>query len=65
MKVLPQKEAARFLNAEIIGQERYKLFAAEKSDGDGSVYETLKKEKLPTFINSNKTVKVKIDNKEV
>ena len=34
MKALPQK-AAHFLNAEIVGQERYKSFVAEKVNGDG------------------------------
>ena len=37
MKVLPQKEAARFLNAEIIGQESYKSFVAKKVDGNASI----------------------------
>lgn len=36
-KVFPQKEAARFLNAKIICQKRYKSFVTEKVDGDGLI----------------------------
>ena len=40
-------------------------FVTEKVNSNGSIWETLKKEILPRFINNNKTLKVKIDNKEV
>ena len=65
MKVVPEKEVNPFLQVEIIDQERYTLFVKEKLEGRGSIWDTLKKEKLPTFINNNITVKVKIDNKDV
>ena len=65
MRVLPEKEATRFLQLETIGQERYTSFVKGKLEGSGLILDTLKKEKLPTFINNNETVKVKIDNKDV
>ena len=65
IKVLPEKEATRFLQVENIGQERYTSLVKEKLERSGSIWDTLKKERLPTFINNNKTVKVKIDNKNV
>ena len=34
-------------------------------EGIESIWDTLKKEKLPTFINNNKTVLVKVDTKGV
>ena len=40
-------------------------FVKEELEGSGSILDTLKKEKLRTYINNNKIVKVKIDNKDV
>ena len=40
-------------------------FVKEELEGSGSILDTLKKEKLRTYINSNKIVKVKVDNKDV
>ena len=45
-KVLPSKEAECFLNAKEIGKARYEQFVEEKFDGDGSIWDTIKREKL-------------------
>lgn len=61
MKVLTEKEAIRFLQVATVGQERYtsSVKLKEKLEGSGSIWDTLKNEKISTFINNNKTVKVK------
>ena len=64
-KVLREKETTRFLQVETIGQERYTSFVKEKLEGIELIWDTLKKEKLLTFINNNKTVLVRIDTKDV
>ena len=65
MKAVSEKEATLFLQVEVIDQERYMSFVKEELEGSGSILDTLKKEKLRTYINNNKIVKVKIDNKDV
>ena len=65
MKALSEKEATLFLQVEVIGQERYLSFVKEELEGSGSILDTLEKEKLRTYINNNKIVKVKTDNKDV
>ena len=61
MKVLTEKEATRFLQVATVGQERYtsSVKLKGKIEGSGSIWDTLKKEKISAFINNNKTVKVK------
>ena len=65
IKVLPDKVSTRFLDSLVIGQERYKQFLTCNVEGNESIWDPLKKEKLTTFVNNNKTAKVKIDNKDV
>lgn len=66
MKVLPAKESTCFFDSVKICQERYEqLFINQNVEGDSSTWDTLKKVMLPTFVNNNKTVKVKVNNKEV
>lgn len=65
IKVLPDKVSTRFLDSLVIGQERYKQFLTCNVEGYESIWDPLKKEKLTTFVNNNKTAKVKIDNKDV
>lgn len=65
MKGLSEKEATLFLQVEVIDQERYMSFVKEELEGSGSILDTLKKEKIRTYINNNKIVKVKIDNQDV
>lgn len=65
VKALSEKEATLFLQVEVIGQERYLSFVKEELEGSGSILDTLEKEKLRTYINNNKIVKVKTDNKDV
>ena len=65
MKALSEKEATLFLQVEVIDQERYMSFVKEELEGSGSILDTLKKEKIRTYINNNKIVKVKIDNQDV
>ena len=63
--MLREKETTRFLQVETIGQERYTSFVKEKLEGIELIWDNLKKEKLLTFINNNKTVLVRIDTKDV
>ena len=65
MKVLPAKESTRFLDSVKIGQERYEQFINQIVEGDSSIWDTLKKVMLPTVVNNNETVKVKVNNKDV
>ena len=66
MKVLPAKESTCFFDSVKICQVRYEqLFINQNVEGDSSTWDTLKKVMLPTFVNNNKTVKVKVNNKEV
>ena len=64
-KVLPSKEAECFLNAKEIGKARYEQFVEEKIDGNGSTWDTIKREKLSSFVSNNKTLKVTVDNQVV
>ena len=65
MKVLPAKESTHFLDLVKIGQERYEQFINQNVESDSLIWDTLKKLMLPTFANNNKTVKVKVNNKDV
>ena len=65
MKVLPAKESTRFLDSVKIGQERHEQFINQNVEGDSSVWDTLKKVMLPTFVSIKKTVKNKVINKDV
>ena len=60
-KVMPQQFATKFLILENIGKEKYHKFLKEQLNGEKSIWDTITKEKLPTFINSNKQVTVKIN----
>ena len=60
-KVLPNKDAQRFLDAKAIGQAKYDKFVKDKLTGEESIWDTMTKEKLSTFAANNKTVKVTLE----
>ena len=64
-KVFPQENASRFLQAREIGQARYDTFVKENMDSDKSIWDTIKKEKLSTFVSNNKSVTVTVDNQVI
>ena len=53
-KVLPNFVAERFLEVRPFGQEKYNEFVKQKLEGDGSIWDSIKKEKLNTFSSNNK-----------
>ena len=59
-KVLSQKNAERFLPVEEIGKEKYKKFVKERIEGESSIWDTIRKEKTPSFTNNNKTTSNKL-----
>ena len=65
MKVWPDIESTRFFDSVSIAQERYVQLVTHSVESNWSIWETLKKEKLPTFVNNTKIVKVKINNMDV
>ena len=64
MKVLPATESTWILDSIKIGQERYEQFFNQNVEADSSIWDTLKKLMLPTFVN-NKTVKIKVNSMDV
>ncbi|XP_066916048.1 uncharacterized protein [Clytia hemisphaerica] len=64
-KVLPDKMAETFIKVEEIGEKRYKSFIADKLEGEGSIWDTIKKEKITTFVINNRSTTVMIDNRLV
>ena len=54
--------AARFLQAKEIGQTKYEEFVKDKREGEGSIWDTIKKEKIATFVSNNKACTVTINN---
>ena len=44
-----------------IGEEKYECFIKERIESDSSTWDTIKKEKLPTFIDNNKVTNVKVN----
>ena len=64
MKVLPVKESTRFLDSVKMVHERYEQFINQNVEGSSSSWDTLKKVMLPTFVNNNRKVKVKVNNKD-
>ena len=61
-KVLPMHAVDRFLQAKEIGQTKYEEFVKEKLEGEGSILDTIKKEKIATFVSNNKAFTVTINN---
>ena len=61
MKVLPQKDAERFLAVKEIGEESYETFVKERIEGESSVWDTINKKKITSFTNNNKTTSVKLN----
>ena len=53
-----------FLNAGGTGAGKYKLFIEERLIGDKSIWDTITKEKIPTFVCNNKQITVTV-NKEL
>ena len=59
-KVLPNIVAEQFLEVRSIGQDKYNEFVKQKL-GDGSIWDSMKKEKLNTFSSNNKKVTVSVN----
>ena len=64
-KVMPVELAQKFLQAKERGYERYLKFVSEQLNGEKSIWETIKKEKLPTFDSLNKKVTLQLNKKIV
>ena len=60
MKVLPSKDAEQFLIVKEIGKESYISFVKERIEGESSIWDTIKKIKIPCFTNNNKSTSVKL-----
>ena len=60
MKVLPKKDAGQFLTVKEIGKESYVNFVKERIEGESSIWDTIKKIKIPCFTNNNKSTSVKL-----
>ena len=63
-KVMPNDQALRFLNAGGTGDNKYKFFIEQRLIGDKSIWDTITKEKIPTFVCNNKQITVTV-NKEL
>ena len=50
------------MSLEKIGRKKYKDFVKERIEGETSIWNTIKKEKLPTFASNNKSATVKVNN---
>ena len=64
-KVMPAESVLKFLSVKEIGSERYNNFVSQQLNGETSIWETIKKEKLPTFESLNKKITVKVNKKTV
>ena len=53
-KFMPNDQALRFLNAGGTGPDKYKLFIEERLIGDRSIWDTITKEKIRTFVCNSK-----------
>lgn len=62
-KVMPNKDAQRFLDAKAIGQAKYNKFVKDKLRGEESIWDAMTKEKISTFAASNNTVTVTMETK--
>ena len=63
--VLPPSKASIFLAHDYIGEELYIKFKEERLQGDRSVWDPMKKRKMPTFADTSKSFKTKVDDKIV
>ena len=63
--VLPPSKASIFIAHDSIGEELYIKFKEERLQGDWSVWDPMKKRKMPTFANTSKSSKTKVDDKIV
>ena len=63
-KVLTKK-VDRFLDAKETGKTRYEQFVTEMLEGERSTWDTIKKEKLTTFVSNNETENVTLNNQAV
>ena len=62
---MPVELAQKFLQAKERGYERHLKFVSEQLNGEKSIWETIKKEKLPTFDSLNKKVTLQLNKKIV
>ena len=63
-KVMPKDYAMKFLNAVYTGKDKYDLFIKERLIGEKSIWDTITKEKIPTFVFNNKEITITV-NKEL
>ena len=61
---MPKDYAMKFLNAVYTGKDKYDLFIKERLIGEKSIWDTITKEKIPTFAFNNKEITI-IVNKEL
>ena len=59
--MLPNDFAVRFLSMNDIGTERFHEFVTQQLHGDKSIWDTLKRAKLPTFVNNNSQTTVVVN----
>jgi hypothetical protein len=63
-KVMSNENANKFLKVKEIGEEKYNKFIEERLTGEMSIWDTIRKEKIPTFVNNSKQITVAV-NKEL
>ena len=61
MRVLPKKDVEQFFTVKEIGKESYVNFVKERIEGESSIWDTIKKIKIPCFTNNNKSTSVKLN----
>ena len=61
---MPKDQAMKFLNAVYTGKDKYDLFIKERLIGEKSIWDTITKEKIPTFVFNNKEITITV-NKEL
>ena len=58
---MPKELAIQFLKLREIGEEKYLNFVNEQLTGEKSIWDTIKKVKLPTFVTNNKQVTIQVN----
>ena len=64
-KGMPNDQALRFCNPGDTGADKYKIFIEERLIGDKSIWDTITKEKTPTFVCNNKQITVTVKKESV
>ena len=64
-KGMPNDQALRFFYPGGTGADKYKIFIEERLIGDKSIWDTITKEKTPTFVCNNKQITVTVKKESV